>query len=88
MGLGNKLRKARDYVRKRRGPDSYFQYKRKREDDRKDAEQGHERARDYAEQERGEAERGREYKERYTADRESDIAEKRTEKAEEIEPDP
>ena len=88
MGLGDKLRKARDYVRKRRGPDSYFQYKRKREDDRKDAEQGRERARDYAEQERGEAKRGREYKERYKADRANDIAEKQADQAEEIEPDP
>ncbi len=88
MGLGDKLRKARDYVRKRRGPDSYFQYKRKREDDRKDAEQGRDRARDYAEQERGEAKLGREYKERYKADRASDIAEKQADKAEETELDP
>jgi hypothetical protein len=88
MGLGDKLMKARDYVRKRWGPDSYFQYKRKREDQRKDADQGRERARDHAEQERGEAKLGREYKERYRADRQSDIAEKRTEKAEDVEPEP
>jgi hypothetical protein len=88
MGLWDKLRNARNYVRNRRGPDSYFQYKRKQEEERQDARQGRERARDYAEQERGEAERGREYEERYTADRKSDIAERRAEQAEEGEPDP
>lgn len=93
MRLRDRLRKASNYVQKQRGPDSYFQYKRKREDERKDAEQGRERARDHAERERGEAERGREYEKRYTADREradreSNIAEKRTEPAQETEPDP
>jgi hypothetical protein len=88
MGLWDKVRNVRNYIRKRRGPDSYFQYKRKREDERKGAEQARQRARDHAERERGEADRGREYEERYTADRESDIAAKRTERAEEIEPDP
>jgi hypothetical protein len=88
MGLWDKLRDARNYVRKRRGPDSYFQYKRKREEERKTAEHERGRARDYAETERGEAERGREYEERYRADRESDIAGKLTERAEEVEPDP
>jgi hypothetical protein len=87
MGLWDKLRKARNYVREQRGPDSYFQYKRRREDERKDAEQGRERERDSAERERGKAERGREYDERYTADRESDIAGERTERADEKEPD-
>ena len=87
MGLWDKLTRARNYVRKRRGPDSYFQYKRKREDERKDAEQGREQARDHAEQGRVEAKRGREYEQRYTADRESDLEEKRTERAEETEPD-
>jgi hypothetical protein len=87
MGLWDKLMEARNYVRKRRGPDSYFQYRRKRERERADAEEGRERARDNATQERGEAERGREYKERYSADRESDIAGKRAE-PEEVEPDP
>jgi hypothetical protein len=86
MGLWDRLRKARNYARKRRGPDSYFQYKRKREDERKDAEQGRERARDHAERERREAERGRQYEERYTADREG--AGKRTEQTKENEPDP
>jgi hypothetical protein len=88
MGLGEKLRKARDFVRKRRGPDSYFQYKRKREGNRKDAEEGRERSRDYAQQDRAEAERGVKYEERYAADRESEIAGERAERAEGIEPDP
>jgi hypothetical protein len=87
MGLWDKLMKARNYVRERRGPDSYFQYKRKREDERKAAKEGRERARDSAQRERGAAERGREYEERYTADRESDIAGKRTGRTEEIEPE-
>jgi hypothetical protein len=88
MGLWDKLSKARNYVRKRRGPDSYFQYKRRRKDERKGAEQGRERARDYVEQERGETEREREYEERYSADRESDVGGKQTEPAEDREPDP
>jgi hypothetical protein len=66
MGLAEKLRQARDFVRKRRGPDSYFQYKRKREGEREDAEEGRERARGYARQDRAEAERDRKYEERYT----------------------
>jgi protein tyrosine/serine phosphatase len=88
MGLWDKLRKARNYVRERRDPDSYFQYKRKREHDREDAEQARERESDDAEEARGEADRGREYEKRYTADRKSDIAEKGTERGEETEPDP
>jgi hypothetical protein len=72
MGLWDRLMEARNYVRKRRGPDSYFQYRRKRERESHDAEEGRERARDRAKQERGEAERGREYKERYSTDHESD----------------
>jgi hypothetical protein len=87
MSLWDTLRNARNYVRKQRGPDSYFQYKRRRDRDREGALEGRKRARDDARQERGEAERGREYEERYTADRESDIAQKRTERAEETEPD-
>lgn len=82
MGLWDKLMNARNYVRERRGPDSYFQYKRKRQDERKAAKQGRKWARDDAQRERGAAERGREYEERYTADRESDTAGKRTERAE------
>ena len=88
MGLWDKLMKARNYVRERRGPDSYIQYKRKRQDERKASQQGRERAWDYTQRERGAAERGREYEERYTAERESDIAGKRTARAEETEPEP
>ncbi len=47
MGLGNELRKAGNLIRKRRGRDSYLEYKRKREDDRR-----------VARQEREETERG------------------------------
>lgn len=86
MGLWDTLTNARNYVRKRRGPDSYFQYKRKREEEREDAVQTRQRARDHAELERQEAERGREYEERYSADRESGGAP--TERAEETEPEP
>jgi hypothetical protein len=88
MGFWDKLRNARNYIRERRGPDSYFQYKRKREDERAVAESGRERAKDYAEHERVEAERGRDYNERYTADRESEFSEKGPERAEGTEPDP
>jgi len=87
MGLWDKLRNARNYVRERRGPDSYFRYKRKREDERDVAESGRERARDHAEHERVEVERGRDYEERYTADREREITGKRPVQAEESEPD-
>jgi hypothetical protein len=72
MGLWDKLKKARGYARKRRGPDSYFQYKRKRDDERKDVERGRERTRDSAERERVESERGREYEHRYAAEREGE----------------
>jgi hypothetical protein len=72
MGLWDKLKKARGYARKQRGPDSYFQYKRKRDDERRDAERGREQVRDYAERERVESERGHEYEERYAAEGEGD----------------
>jgi hypothetical protein len=68
MGIGTQLRRARNFVKERRGPDSYFQYKRKREDERRVAQEGRERATDYAEHERSEAERGREYEARYSAE--------------------
>jgi hypothetical protein len=87
MGLWDKLEQARNYVRKRRGPDSYFQYKRKREDERKADERERDRAKGYAEQARGDTERGREYADRYTADRESDVAAERAERAEDARPD-
>jgi hypothetical protein len=87
MGLWDKLKNARNYARERRGPDSYFRYKRKREDEREVAESGRERAREYAEHDRVEAERGRDYEERYTADREREFTENHAEQAEENEPD-
>jgi hypothetical protein len=87
MGLWDKLRNARNYVRERRGPNSYFRYKRQREDEREVAESGRERARDHAEHEREEAERGRDYEERYTADREREVTGKRPEREEETESD-
>lgn len=68
MGLRTELRKARNFVKERRGPDSYFQYKRKREDERQVARERRERATDYAEHERSEADRGREYEARYSAE--------------------
>jgi hypothetical protein len=74
MGLLDKLKNARNYVRQRRGPENSAKYKRKRDDEREEAAQTRERARHYAEQERGEAQRGREFDERYEADRKRDIA--------------
>ena len=90
MGLWDKLRQASDYLRKLRvslGRDSYYQYKRARKHDRKQADHAHEQAKDSAGREREEVERGREYEERYTREREGDIARERTERAEEMEPD-
>jgi hypothetical protein len=89
MGLRDKLGRARSYVRKLRlslGPDSYYQYKRGREHDRKRAEHDREQASDSAERERGGAERQRDYDERYAGERADDIARERSER-EEIEPD-
>jgi hypothetical protein len=74
MGLLDRLKKARNYVRQQRGPDSYFQYKRKREDERHEDEQARERAKQDADHDRGEAERGREFDQRYESDRKNDVA--------------
>jgi hypothetical protein len=90
MGLWDKLRQASNYLRKLRlslGRDSYYQYKRGRKDERRQADRAHERAKDSAERVREGAEREREYEERYTREGEGDIARERTERAEEIEPD-
>jgi hypothetical protein len=92
MGLWDKLGRVSDYLRKLRlslGPDSYFQYKRKRTHERKGADHARERAKDSAERVReaeGDAEREREYDERYARERERDSAPDRTERTEEIEP--
>jgi hypothetical protein len=72
MGAWDKLREAGSYVRKRwrsHAPDSYFQYKRRRERERKQAARGREDAARSAEREGEEAVRGREYAERYAAER-------------------
>jgi hypothetical protein len=92
MGLWERLGRAGDYLRKLRlslGPDSYFQYKRERTHERKEADHARERADDSAEREReaeGDAEREREYDERYARERERDAARERTERTEGIEP--
>jgi hypothetical protein len=91
MGLWDKLRQVSTDVRKlwlSRGPDSYFQYKWKREDDRKRAVREHERAEDDAQSEREKAERERGYEERYTGERERQTARKRTESAKDTDPQP
>jgi hypothetical protein len=97
MGLWDKLRQAGGYLRRLRlslGPDSYFQYKRGRRYERKQADHALEHAKDSAEQERGDAERGqekaereREYEERYVGEREGEISREGTERAGEMEPD-
>jgi hypothetical protein len=90
MGLWDKLRQVSTDVRKlrlSRGPDSYFQYKGKREFERKRDNREREQAAGEAEREREEAERERRYEERYTGERERHIARERTEQAEETEPD-
>jgi hypothetical protein len=90
MGLWNKLGQASNYLRKLRlslGADSYFQYKRGRKYERKQADHNREHAHDFAEREREAAERRREYDERYTREREGDVARERTERGEEMGPD-
>jgi hypothetical protein len=75
MGLWDRLRQAGDYLRKlrqSRGPDSYFQYRRERDYERKQADHAREHDEDSAEGEREAAERGREHQERYARERESD----------------
>jgi hypothetical protein len=91
MGLWDKLRQSGDYLRKLRlslGPDSYFQYKRGRKHERKQAGDARDQAQDSADRERQKAERGREYEERYAREREGDIAQERAERAKQMEPDP
>jgi hypothetical protein len=97
MGVRDQLRQASSYLRKLRlplGPDSYFQYKRERNYERKQADHARWHAKDSAareraeaDRERGKAERERQYDERYTRERGGDIARERTERAEETEPD-
>jgi hypothetical protein len=90
MGLWDKLREASNYLRKLRlsfGPDSYFQYKRGRKHEREQADHAREEAEDSAEAQREDAERGRQYEDRYTRERQGDIARERIERAEEMESD-
>ena len=72
MGVFDKLRKVGNYVRHgwpSMSPESYFQYKRGRERQRKQAEQRRTSADRSAELEHKEAKRVREHEERYAAER-------------------
>ena len=71
-GVFNKLRRVGNYVRRgwpSMSPESYFQYKRGRERQRKEAEQGRKHADRSAELEHKEAQRVREHEKRYAAER-------------------
>ena len=84
MGLWDKLRQASRDLRKLRlahGPDSYFQYKGRREHERQEENHARAHAADAAERERDKAERERGYEERYTREREGDTARERAERA-------
>jgi hypothetical protein len=90
VGLWDKVRQARGDLRKvwiSRGPDSYFEYKGKREHERKEDDQARERQEASAEREREKAERESGFEERYTREREAETGRQRTEQAEETEPD-
>jgi hypothetical protein len=72
MGVLDKLRQVGNSIRqgwRSTAPDSYFQYKRGRERQRKQAERADEQADRSAELKLEEVQRGREYDERYTAER-------------------
>ena len=91
MSLWDKPKQLITFVRKVRlslGPDSYFQYKRARTSDRKQADDARQHAEESAERDRVEAardaKREREYDERYTRERERDTA---RERADDIDPD-
>lgn len=84
MGLRDKLTQARDSIRELRlslRPDSYFQYKRGRESERKRAEEEREQALGSAERSRGDAERVHDYEERYEGEREHHAGGERSERA-------
>ena len=90
MGLWDKLRQASVDLRKMwisRSPDSYVEYKGKREHDRKEDDRARERQEASADREREKAERERGFEERYTREREAETGRERTEQAEENEPD-
>jgi hypothetical protein len=91
MGLWDKLRQVSTDLRKlrlSRGPGSYYQYKWKREDERKRADREHERAEDDARSEHEKAEREHGYDERYIGERERQTPRKRTEQAKDTDPQP
>jgi hypothetical protein len=72
MGVWDKLRNVATDVRRRwpsGNPDSYYQYKARRERERKQTERTREQAEQLDEEGRVSAERGRENEERYTAER-------------------
>lgn len=72
MGAFDKLRRVGDYIRRgwpSMSPESYFQYKRGRERQRKQAEQGRKDADRSTALEHERAERVREHEERYAAER-------------------
>jgi hypothetical protein len=72
MGVGDTLKSIGSFVQKLRrstDPDSYSQYRRGRERERKEAEHVRKGAERHGEQERVEAERERHYEERYEAER-------------------
>ena len=72
MGVGDTLKRIGGYARKLRrfsDPDGYYQYRRGRERERKEAEHVREDAERHGEQELEEAQRGRDYEERYEAER-------------------
>jgi hypothetical protein len=84
MGLWDKLRQASRDVNKLRlahGRDSYFQYKGRREHERKQEDHARAHAADEAEREREKAERERGYDERYTRERERGTARDQAERA-------
>jgi hypothetical protein len=97
MALWDKLKQASNYLRNLRlslGPDSYFQYKRDRKHERKQADHAREHEKDSAAREREQAEHGREkaererdYEQRYTREREGDITQELTGRTEETKPD-
>lgn len=84
MGLWDKLRQAGHDLRKlrfARGPDSYFQYKGRREHERKEEDHARAHAADEAEREREKAERERGFEERYTRERAGGTAPEQAEQA-------
>ena len=90
MALWDKLRQASVDLRKlwiSRSRAGYFEYKGKREHERKEENHARERQEDSAEREREKAERERGFEERYTREREAETGRERTVQVEETEPD-